>query len=200
MMKQLFVFLLLLTTMGNSLMAQVIKETADANHIGGLCMEGDSTYHIRHNIDLNGKHVLLEEGATIVSEGGIIDNGTLVGNATKIVGDSTKQLFGNDLRLLGSWNVSARPEWFGAHGDGIAYWEFPLRCYANCIGSVVASIRPALSPSVIPLHTSSTNRFGNIYPHILPIRCISTPSTIVFCYSIMAHITQNGPIAMSGTI
>ena len=64
-MKQLFVFLLLLTTMGNSLMAQVIKETADANHIGGLCMEGDSTYHIRHNIDLNGKHVLLEEGATI---------------------------------------------------------------------------------------------------------------------------------------
>lgn len=139
MMKQLFVFLLLLTTMGNSLMAQVIKVTADANHIGGLCMEGDSTYHIRHNIDLNGKHVLLEEGATIVSEGGIIDNGTLVGNATKIVGDSTKQLFGNDLRLFGSWNVSARPEWFGAHGDGIAYWEFPLRCYANCIGSVVAS-------------------------------------------------------------
>lgn len=139
MRELLFVLSLLLTSMSTTLMAQVIKETADAHHIGGLCMEGDSTYHIRHNIDLGGQYVALEEGVTIVAEGGIIDNGTLVGNDTKIVGDSTRQLFGNDIRLYGSWAVAARPEWFGAHGDGIAYWDYPLRCYAGNIGNVEVS-------------------------------------------------------------
>ena len=165
MKKLLFVFSLLQTSMCTSLMAQVTKETADAHHIGGLCMEADSTYHIRHDIDLGGRQILLEEGTTIVSEGGIIDNGTLVGNNTKIVGDSTRQLFGNDLQLYGSWDIAARPEWFGACGDGIPYWEYPLRCYAGCIGSVEVS--KSTSPITIS-YPSSRIVNKTIWKHLSP--------------------------------
>ncbi|MBO4315503.1 MAG: hypothetical protein J5867_06040 [Prevotella sp.] len=152
MRKLLLLFSLILTSISTMLMAQVSNTTAEDHHLGGLCMEGDSAYHIRHDIDLGGRHVVLKEGALLVSEGGIIDNGTLIGNNTKIVGDTIQQLFGNKIHISGTWNVVARPEWFGARGDGIAYWDYPLRCYAGNIGSV--NVSNTVSPVTVSYPSS----------------------------------------------
>ena len=152
MRKLLLLFSLILISMSTTLMAQVNKKTAEDHHLGGLCIEDDSAYHIRHDIDLGGQHVFLKEGASLVSEGGIIDNGTLVGSNTKIVGDTIRQLFGKNLHISGTWNVVARPEWFGAHGDGIAYWDYPLRCYAGNIGSV--NVSKSASPITVSYPSS----------------------------------------------
>lgn len=166
MRKLLLLFSLILTSMSTTLMAQVNKKTAEDHHLGGLCIENDSTYHIRHDIDLGGQHVFLKEGASLVSEGGIIDNGTLVGNNTKIVGDTIRQLFGKNLHISGTWNVVARPEWFGAHGDGITYWDYPLRCYAGNIGSVnVSKSASPITVSYPSSHIVNKSRWEHLSVH-----------------------------------
>lgn len=166
MRKLLFLFFLTQTSMSATLMAQVNKKTAEDYHLGGLYIEDDSVYHIRHDIDLGGQYIFLKEGAPIVSEGGVIDNGTLVGNGTKIVGDTIRQLFGKNIHISGTWDVVAHPEWFGARGDGIAYWNYPLRCYAGNIGSV--NVSKTVSPITVSYpssHIVNKSRWEHLSAH-----------------------------------
>ena len=98
----------------------------------------NGVYTIRDTVDLQGLTARLEPGTTLKFEGGYIDNGILLGDSTKVEAAATAFVFSPQLRLGGTWAVrAARPEWFGARGDGIAYYEKPLRCYNGTVGDTV---------------------------------------------------------------
>ena len=81
--------------------------------------EENTRYIIKYGYDLKGKRWVVPSGCILIFEGGYIDNGILVGNNT-CLDAQPYQLFGEDLSIDGTWNVSiAYPEWFGAKGDGI---------------------------------------------------------------------------------
>ena len=60
------------------------------------------TFIIKNDIDLNGGVLQMPENVVLVTAGGIIQNGTLVGNNTKIIGRGT--LF-NRVSIKGKWLV-----------------------------------------------------------------------------------------------
>jgi len=158
-MRPTILIILLLETMCSALMAKSCTNAADVTHADGICvvtdsihLSADGAYHIRNTVNLGGRNITLAPNATLKFEGGSIDNGTLQGSNNKVEADSTTQVFGDRLRLTGTWNVSARPEWFGARGDGIAYYDRPLRCFARPIGSV--SVSKASCPVTVS-HPSS---------------------------------------------
>ena len=66
-----------------------------------LQVEENKTTKIRKDINLGGKIVLVPENVTLVASGGVIKNGTLIGNKTMIKGNKT--LFDN-VRIKGSWD------------------------------------------------------------------------------------------------
>lgn len=66
-------------------------------------INANSTVTITKNWDLKGKSVVLPEGVTLYVKNGVIQNGTLVGNNTKLAGKS-KGVF-NKVNIEGSWNV-----------------------------------------------------------------------------------------------
>lgn len=67
-----------------------------------LHIEENHTYTIRDNIDLRGQTVEMPAGVKLVAKGGLICNGTIVGNNTIIIGK--KPLF-NHITIKGTWNV-----------------------------------------------------------------------------------------------
>lgn len=71
-------------------------------------------YKITKDIDLGGETLTIPEGCTLDFQGGSFSNGTIVGNITAIQAGLNK-IFGLDIELTGTWNVSeSYPEWFGA--------------------------------------------------------------------------------------
>lgn len=66
-------------------------------------IKANSNVTITKNWNLNGKTVVLPEGVTLNLKNGEIQNGTLVGNKTKLIGKS-KAVF-NKVNIEGSWNV-----------------------------------------------------------------------------------------------
>lgn len=100
---------------------------ADSN---GIC-------HIRDTIDLEGLRVYAEPGVTLRFEGGIVENGALMGTGTSVEAPDDAHIFGKGLLLGGKWDVkTAWPEWFGAKGDGKAYYDMPVRCYNGTVDNI----------------------------------------------------------------
>ena len=62
----------------------------------------DSLLYIEYNIDLRGKICRLPKGMVLVFKGGVICNGTIIGNMTEILCES--KAFDN-VRIEGTWNV-----------------------------------------------------------------------------------------------
>lgn len=98
--------------------------------------QANTVYIIQYDYDLNGvgsndtDPITIPEGCTLQFEGGVIKNGTLVGNNTKIEAGLI-QIFSTDITLDGSWDVQYTiPEWFGAKTDG-----------SDCSDAIAAAIR-----------------------------------------------------------
>ena len=108
---------------------------------GGMPDPVGGVYHITDTVDLAGLTLRLESGATLrFSQRGLITNGILLGDNTRVEADSLAYIFANDLKIGGSWEVkAARPEWFGAKGDGIAYYDRPLRAFNGHVDHVDVS-------------------------------------------------------------
>lgn len=71
------------------------------------------TFEIDRNYDLGGKTITIPRGLVIKFKGGIIDRGTLKGNNTKIVAPKKNILFGLNIYIDGTWNVSdVYDSWF----------------------------------------------------------------------------------------
>lgn len=64
--------------------------------------KGDTTYIIDKKIDLKGHRVIIPSLCKLYFRGGVISNGSLVGNNTVIIGG--KKIFDN-VKISGAWNV-----------------------------------------------------------------------------------------------
>lgn len=82
-------------------------------------------YEIRYDFDLNGEDITIPEGCTLKFEGGKLSNGTLHGNNTKIIADSSDHIFNYDRTknyIDGTWKINKwYCAWFGTVADGKAY-------------------------------------------------------------------------------
>lgn len=68
-------------------------------------------YLINKDFNLNGMSILLSENDTLIFKGGIIRNGTIVGNNNVIVGN--KKILFKNITIAGRWNNSkVYSEWF----------------------------------------------------------------------------------------
>lgn len=77
-----------------------------------------NTIHIiQYAHDLSGVSITLPENCILEFKGGILFNGILIGNNTKVVNEYNKKIF--DLTLSGSWSVNITPEMFGAIGNNL---------------------------------------------------------------------------------
>jgi len=92
----------------------------------------NATYVIKSDFDLNGDTVVIPKGSTLKFSKGVLTNGVLVGQGTKIE-SSKKKRFGKNLKIIGAWNVeTAYSEWFDPRTDGsddtealTAFFNFP---------------------------------------------------------------------------
>lgn len=64
----------------------------------------DVIYVIKYNFDLHNKSVVVPEGCALQFNGGTLDNGTIKGDNTQIIRNHNKNIFGNKLRLNGSFD------------------------------------------------------------------------------------------------
>ena len=72
------------------------------------------TIEIRDSFDLDGGVVTMPVGVKIFFNGGKIENGTIIGNGTRIEA-GRERIFNTSVNLLGDWNLpEVYPEWFGA--------------------------------------------------------------------------------------
>ena len=74
----------------------------------------DSVWEIRYDFDFAGQTIILPANVTVRFNGGVLENGTLRGDAALIESNSENQLF-EELTLEGSFKSEyLKPQWFGA--------------------------------------------------------------------------------------
>lgn len=98
-MRYLSLFIIAFVALGATIKECNRSTTIDYND---LHIEANQKYAIKDSIDLGGQIIELPPGVTFSTKGGVISNGTLVGNKTIIIGDKT--LFDN-VRIKGTWAV-----------------------------------------------------------------------------------------------
>ena len=84
--------------------AEALPSSYDFAETIDLFTEKDTTYIIDKDIDLEGKTAVVAQGVTLSFRKGIISNGKLVGNDTRIIYDGT--VF-NHVNISGSWNIDS---------------------------------------------------------------------------------------------
>lgn len=73
----------------------------------------NTIYEIRYKFDLNHCVLTIPKGCTLQFDGGTISNGSLFGNFTKIIADSSTVIFGQQIHIEGSWDIAdIYDEWF----------------------------------------------------------------------------------------
>ena len=85
----------------NTEIGRVVIDNSE-NGIFNFPVKEDSTFVLTNDLDLEGKNFLIPRGVTIKQKQGVIKNGTLIGNGTKI--DAKKALF-EKVKIKGEWNV-----------------------------------------------------------------------------------------------
>ena len=113
-----------------------------------LPIQANQTYTLKSNWDLKGETYILPEGVTLKSRGGVFENGTLIGNNTKI--DTNNPLF-EKVSIMGEWNVSE-----------ISTTLFTTLDYENSLRDVLALANPMVENNVILedlLYTVSAKSF-----------------------------------------
>lgn len=87
---------------GPTEMSNSMPLSADTIRCSEFGIEANQIFEIIHDIDLQGRVINLPNGVTLISKGGYIMNGHIVGNNTKI--ESTNTLFDN-VTIKGTWVV-----------------------------------------------------------------------------------------------
>lgn len=93
----------------------VLKEGASLS--SQMTME-NTRYIVKSDFDLGGGSVSAPSNCVLSFDGGVISNGTLVGDDT-VLSAEAKKIFDTNVTLSGTWNITeSHPEWFGAVPDG----------------------------------------------------------------------------------
>ena len=104
-----------------------------------LLLNESKVSYIKDTIDLFGRTIQLPENKKLIFNGGVLVNGTVVGHSNSIEANNETCIFGEGCVVKGTWKDSARPEWFGAQADGVAYYDRPLRCYNGSVSQIKVS-------------------------------------------------------------
>lgn len=73
----------------------------------------NTIYKVTKDLDLNHCVLTIPEGCTLQFDGGTISNGSLFGNFTKIIADSSTVIFSQQIHIEGSWDIAdIYDEWF----------------------------------------------------------------------------------------
>ena len=73
----------------------------------------NTIYKVTKDLDLNHCVLTIPEGCALQFDGGTISNGSLFGNFTKIIADSSTVIFGQQIHIEGSWDIAdIYDEWF----------------------------------------------------------------------------------------
>lgn len=73
----------------------------------------NTIYKVTKDLDLNHCVLTIPEGCALQFDGGSISNGSLSGNFTKIIADSSTVIFGQQIHIEGSWDIAdIYDEWF----------------------------------------------------------------------------------------
>lgn len=87
--------------------------------------EPNMVYEIRYDFDLNGQTINIPKNSTLKFISGLLSNGTIIGNNTKIIANKNEQIFKIDRNLYyigGTWQIDKwYCAWFGTIADGKAY-------------------------------------------------------------------------------
>lgn len=106
------------TTAGITVKDSITKSERKNVLTQDMINEPNTVYEIRYDFDLNNETINILHNCSLQFIGGSIANGHLIGNHTGIKAD-LYQIFKKSLSVEGSWNVlEAKPQWFGAIGDG----------------------------------------------------------------------------------
>ena len=96
-----------------------IKQTNTIDILNIIFSHSGVIYKICADIDLDGGTLTIATGSILDFQGGSFNNGTIVGNNTKII-TGLQKIFNSNIILTGTWNVEeSYPEWFGAVGNGV---------------------------------------------------------------------------------
>lgn len=78
----------------------------------------NTIYKVTKDLDLNHCVLTIPEGCALQFDGGSISNGSLSGNFTKIIADSSTVIFGQQIHIEGSWDIAdIYDEWFWFDAD-----------------------------------------------------------------------------------
>lgn len=78
----------------------------------------NTIYKVTKDLDLNHCVLTIPKGCTLQFDGGTISNGSLSGNFTKIIADSSTVIFGQWIHIEGSWDIAdIYDEWFWFDAD-----------------------------------------------------------------------------------
>lgn len=168
---------------------------AEEGQIENLPFSSGSRIELTTDYDLNGEAFRVPEGVTLVSKGGVIRNGTLYGNKTKVTGD--KPFFQN-VEIKGTWDVPV-----------ISTYLFKDLSYDN-------SLRDVLALSSSDTYNAITIEEGDYYVTassfgaaleipsntkvILNGRIYLRPNNYRGCYVMNIKDVENVTIEGSGTI
>lgn len=133
-----FVLILLISLShckGETLKPLSTDERRDTIYAQSLGIEKESFLILDKDINLNQKICVLPPGVTIKPKGGVIKNGIIVGDDTRIVG---KGYVFENVRICGTWNVPT-----------IRSTMFKTLDYDNSLKDVVALTSPYITNKVI---------------------------------------------------
>lgn len=115
------------------------KKTYTLAQAQAIFTKANKIYKIKNDIDLGGSTLTLPAGCTLDFQGGVIMNGTLVGNGTKIAANSIK-IF-EALVLSGVfYNKSLKTSWFGAVPNQTDSSAFIQSALDNAVSSNINSV------------------------------------------------------------
>lgn len=97
--------------------------------------EDEIIYEIRDYFDLGGEEVTLPANCVLKFSGGMLANGTVIGNGVTIEAPLVR-ILGDDITLKGDFNCDFYPEWFGA----VTYSEATAIDNAAVFNNAVAQI------------------------------------------------------------
>lgn len=116
----------------------------------------NTIYKVTKDLDLNHCVLTIPEGCTLQFDGGSISNGSLSGNFTKIIADSSTVIFGQQIHIEGSWDIAdIYDEWFWFDTD-------PSYISNDTIKNILALSNDSIN-NTIHFDASRTYYFKHVY-------------------------------------
>lgn len=161
----------------------------------------NTVFVVKYDYDLNGQTISIPNNCVLKFEGGSFDNGTIVGNKTRISADLVK-VFGANLTLTGSWDVSeGYAEWFGAVGDGVTNDTSAIQVAVNVFERVQLTDKYRISSVTVPEGHTMINSHTLVYNGngwVLMSKSVLTGGVIEVCTNLNYKIGNGKVFARSG--